>query len=103
MQLSSQAEGAWAWPVDCAAVIAAGDFSALGGSRWAEAEVTAFAGASTIAVDGIDSVVLSPYYGDTTRVDAFDGPNWVSFSVRHASNAGHLRRHSSPLDTTAIE
>ena len=152
--LPLQAVGAWAWPVDCAAVIAAGDFSAvpglgasaeagrgggssgayftpaeiklagnypvpycdvrngdvsvyliaLGGSRWAEAEVTALDGATTIAVDGIDTVVLSPYYNDTTRVDAFDGPNWVSFSVRYATNAGALAQALiEALDTTAID
>lgn len=152
--LSLPAVGAWAWPVDCVAVGAAGDFSAipglgaatvgvragggtgayyhpvdfalagdfpiphcllrngdvfvyfiaLGGSRWAESEVTALAGATTVAVEGLDSVVLSPYYDETTRVDVFDGPNWVSFSVRYASNAGALSQALvAALDTTAID
>lgn len=152
--LPLQPVGAWAWPVDCASVIGAGDFSAvpglgatvevgagggstgayftpaeielagnfpipycdvrngdvfvyfiaLGGSRWAESAVAALPGATTIAVEGIDSVVLSPYYDDMTRVDAFDGPNWVSFSVRHSSNAGALAQALvAALDTTAIE
>ena len=146
------AAGAWAWPVDCVAVGAAGDFSAvpglgaateslragggtdayfapadkalagdypvpycllqsgevfvyfiaLGGSRWAEAQVTARPDATTIAVDGIDTVVLSPGW-EGTRVDAFDGPNWVTFFVRHSSNAGVLAQALvAALDTTAI-
>ncbi len=147
------AAGSWAWPVDCATVVAAGDFSAvpglggsvtggqtggsdayfvaaenalwggfvppycevghdqiwvyfsaLGGGRWTQSEVSAFPGSSTIAVAGIDSVLLSPGYGDTTRVDVYDGPNWVTFNVRYASNAGSMAAALvAALDTTAIE
>ena len=77
-------------------------FIAQGGTRWAEAEVTALPGATTIAVDGIDVVVLSSGW-EMTRVDAFDGPNWVTFYVRFPSNAGVLAQALvTALDTTAL-
>ena len=147
------AVGAWAWPLDCVAVVEAGDFSAvpglgaspsggpeggndayyppaerstwrdhtlpfcgvyngdvsvsfyaLGGGRWVEPSVTAFAGATTTSVDGIDSVVLSPTDYGKTRVDVFDGPNWATFYVSHASNAGVMAQALvAALDTTAAE
>ncbi len=145
------AVGAWAWPSNCDAIVAAADFSAvpglggsvqsysggtdayyppaeiallgsygppicvvrsgdvsidftaLGGARWAETEVATMPGATTLAVDGIDSVMLSPTNYGKTRVDAFDGPNWVTFSVLHASNAGTLAQALiAALDTTAL-
>lgn len=146
------AAGAWAWPLDCESVVAAGDFSAvpglgatvsggqsggtdayfpgaqiqllggyglpycgvwtdaasvdfsaLGGARWAEADVTALPGATVTVVEGIDVVVVSPTEWGMTRVDAFDGPNWVTFHVKHASNAGSMAQALvAALDTTAV-
>lgn len=150
--LPVQAEGAWALPADCGALVAAGDFSAvpglgasvegwdagfgdayyvpvgvalnggqllpcgvtsgdvtvnfswLGGGRWVEDEVEALPGATTLAVEGIDSVILSPAYESSTRVDVFTGPNWLSFNVRFTKNAGVLTQALvAALDTTAIE
>ena len=147
------AQGAWAWPVNCAAVVDAGDFSAvpglgaaatgeqsggsdayypaaevalwggfsppycnvysgdvyvtfyaLGGGRWAEASVTAVPGATSVPVEGIDVVVQSPGYSGLTRVDVFDGPNWLTFWVRYPANAGVAAQALvSALDTTALE
>ncbi len=147
------AVGAWAWPVKCAEVVAAGDFSAvpglgatvtgeqtggsdayiplgetalwgeyappscavfngdvfvvfdaLGGGRWTESDALARPGASTIAVEGVDTVVLSPEdAADYIRVDAYSGPNWVSFYVRYAANAGVAAQALvAALDTTAL-
>ena len=157
--LPMPAAGSWSWPVDCAAVVASGEFSAvpgfgsgavgsltggsgaynspgemalwpaaltppycelrngdlyvwfdaLGGGRWAEANVSALSEATTIAVDGVDKVVISPIHSERieferTRVDAFDGPNWVTFYVRYPSNAGVMAQALvAALDTTAIE
>ena len=80
------------------------DFTPLGGGRWMETEIAALPGATTLSVDGIDSVVLSPTNFDKIRVDAFDGPNWVTIYLSHASNAGVLAQAIvTALDTTAVE
>lgn len=80
------------------------NFNALGGGRWAEASISSLPGATTAPVDGIDMVILSPTLDGGTRVDAFDGPNWVSFFVRYPANAGVLAQALiAALDTTAIE
>jgi hypothetical protein len=133
------AVGAWAHPVDCAAVVAAGDFSAVpglgaastgvdfpfgshdyaiaavdaiengsaefpwcwiegenaqvlfvasGGGRWLEDVVGATA--EPFVIEGYDSAYVSPGADGLTKVDIFDGPNWLHFQIMHVANAKPL-------------
>ena len=145
------AVGAWALPVDCKSVVAAGDFSAVsglgpavtggqtggtdvrpapaevalwgglgtpfcsvangsvdvtfvasGGGRWMESGV-ATAG-TPFAIDGYESAYTSPGQVGLTRVDVFDGPNWLHFQVRYTSNAKTLADALfAALNTTAAQ
>ena len=145
------AAGAWSFPVDCPAVVAAADFSgvpglgasstgdhgggsdafypraalelwsdvgpphcfitgesvylyfdAYGGGRWKEAEVAAGAGTAPIAVDGLDAVYSVPLGDGTFRVNVFDGPNWLQFTVNFTTNAPAIAQTLvASLDLTA--
>jgi hypothetical protein len=130
------AVGAWAYPVDCASIVADADlsgvpglgeravgrqtggndafypeaesalwgeftpplcgvdgedatieFDARGGSRWMEGEVSATWGASPLVLSGIDKAFSIPDKYGYTDVEVFDGPNWLSFRVKHLKNA----------------
>jgi uncharacterized protein YceK len=147
------AAGSWAYPVDCEAIVAASDFSAVpglgasstgsaggggsdayypaavialwrelglphcviagesvylyfdafGGGRWMEAELSA-APASLLPVEGIDAVYATPLGDGTSRINVFDGPNWLQFTVSFTKNAGAIAtRLVTALDATAIE
>jgi hypothetical protein len=142
------AAGAWALPVDCVGIVAAGDFSqvaglgasvvgdhvggtdayyppaeaalwgsfglpfcsvtgtvdvvfvAMGGGRWFESTVASTA--TPFAIEGYESAYVSPGQLDLTKVDIFDGPNWLHFQIRHTGNAKSLADAlSAALDTTA--
>lgn len=131
--------GAWAHPVDCAAVVAAGDLSSVsgigasavgmpfpfgghaelnvakvavqgtnspfpycwiegeaaevtfvasGGGRWLESTVSATG--TPFAIDGYESAYTTPGQDGLTKVDIFDGPNWLHFQIKFTSNAKPL-------------
>jgi hypothetical protein len=137
--------GAWAYPIDCEAVVAAGDFSAVsgvgtavigtstfgqeglyippaevalwggfdwpvceingatpdgtgvhvdfeayGGARWMESAIKASTGATPTAVEGLDSVIATPAVDGYTKIDVFDGPNWLTFTVKPGQDAGQI-------------
>jgi len=50
----------------------------FGGARWAESAVRELAGATVVEVDGLESVIQSPWQQGRTRIDVFDGVNWIS-------------------------
>jgi hypothetical protein len=54
-------------------------FSMLGGGRWNEQLAAAAADTTTVAVPGVERVVLRPAY-DSTYVEVFNGPNWFQTS-----------------------
>jgi hypothetical protein len=141
--------GAWALPVDCASVVAAGDFSAVpglgasstgdhtggtdvlppaaemalwgglgmpycevrgeaanvlfvgsGGGRWLESSVAETT--TPFAIEGYESAYVSPGQDGLTKVDIFDGPNWLHFEIRYTKNAKALADALfAALNTTA--
>lgn len=143
--------GAWALPVDCAAVVAAGDFSAVpglgavstgghaggtdvpfapaetalwgglgmpfcgvtgesvevifvasGGGRWMESAVAATG--TPFVIDGYESAFVTPGQVGLTKVDIFQGPNWLHFQIRHTGNAKAMADALfAALATTAAE
>lgn len=60
-------------------------FVASGGGRWLESQVTV--GATPFTIEGYESAYTSPGQEGLTKVDVFDGPNWLHFQVRYTTNA----------------
>lgn len=147
------AVGSWAYPVNCEAIVAASDFSAVpglgsaslgytgaggsdayypravsalwgasglphcgiegesvsldfdafGGGRWKEAELSA-SPATKLPVDGVDAVYATALGDGSSRINVFDGPNWLQFTVKFTKNAGPIATQLvTALDATAIE
>lgn len=77
-------------------------FAAEGGLRWQGAASASAAGASALAVSGIDEVWVKED-GGRYYVNVLDGPNWLSFDVAHVSNVPAIAQQLvTALDTTAI-